>query len=169
MLASVQGLHAFYRGRTEEVVASWMTRFDRARTIDDNIRFVNAVLDEIGREHSVERRVFAGFSQGVAMAFRAALRGAHRAAAVIALGGDVPPELRELAPEAWRGLRVLIGRGASDPWYTETVMAADATFLRSRAVDVRTFVFEGGHEWAAEFSAEAGRLLAEIARSTSSG
>ena len=25
-LASLQGLHRFYRGRTEEVVASWMTR-----------------------------------------------------------------------------------------------------------------------------------------------
>jgi len=36
-LVSVQGLNRFYRGRGEDVVASWMTRQDREAMIEDNI------------------------------------------------------------------------------------------------------------------------------------
>ena len=39
--------------------------------------------------------VYAGFSQGVAMAFRAAVLGRWPCAGVVAVGGDVPPELLE--------------------------------------------------------------------------
>ena len=35
MLLSVQALHRFYRGRSDEVVASWMTRQDREAAIAD--------------------------------------------------------------------------------------------------------------------------------------
>src|SRR4051812_36982995 len=44
---AVQGLHRFYRGRTEEVVASWMTRQDRDEMIADNIAYVSAVVDDV--------------------------------------------------------------------------------------------------------------------------
>jgi len=37
--------------------------------------------------------VFAGFSQGVAMAFRAAVNAGRRVAGVISVGGDIPPEI----------------------------------------------------------------------------
>jgi predicted esterase len=162
-LASIQALHPFYRGRSDQVVASWMTRFDRQHAIDDNVRYASAVLAEIDRRQPMRRRVHAGFSQGVAMAFRAALGTAHPADAVIALGGDVPPELGEHDPAAWRGLRVLLARGTHDEWYTAAKMAADVDLLRSRQVPVETFTFEGGHEWSPAFSDAAGRLLDAIA------
>jgi predicted esterase len=158
-VASVQGLHMFYRGRTEQVVSGWMTRFDRERAIETNIGFVNAVLHDIARNVAFARPVFAGFSQGVAMAFRAALRGAHRAAGIIALGGDVPPDLEGVPLERWRGLHVLLGRGASDVWYTESVMARDVAWLRSLPLDLRPLVLDAGHEWTDDFAKAAGELL----------
>ena len=91
-LVSVQGLHRVYRGRPDEVVASWMTREDREEAIADNLAYVDAALDAVPHDGST-RIVYTGFSQGVAMAFRAALLGHRRAAGVIAVGGDVPPEL----------------------------------------------------------------------------
>ena len=43
-LLSVQALHRFYRGRSEEVVASWMTRQDRDAAVADNVRYVDAAI-----------------------------------------------------------------------------------------------------------------------------
>ena len=81
-LVSVQGLHRVYRGRTEEVVASWMTREDREEAIADNVAYVDAALDTVPHDGST-RIVYTGFSQGVAMAFRAALLGRRHAAGVM--------------------------------------------------------------------------------------
>src|SRR4029079_6253894 len=91
-LVSIQGLHRFYRGRSDEVVASWMTREDRELAMADNLAYVAAALEQVPHDSST-RLVYAGFSQGVAMAFRAAIRGAQPASAIVAIGGDVPPEL----------------------------------------------------------------------------
>src|SRR4051812_45650840 len=64
LLASVQALHPFYN-KTGEVVASWMTRHDRERAIEDNVRYVAAVVARLKQEFpGSERLVFAGFSQG---------------------------------------------------------------------------------------------------------
>jgi predicted esterase len=163
LLASVQGLHRFYAGRMEEVVASWMTRQDREQAIADNIAYVDRAVEAIGAEHRFGRLVFAGFSQGVAMAFRAAARGMARPDAIIALGGDVPPDLRDLRPD--RFPPALIGRGTRDTWYTEDKLNADLALLQSKGAQVRAVVFEGGHEWTDEFRAAAGEFLRSVATS----
>ncbi|HEY0872127.1 MAG TPA: hypothetical protein VGD94_01550, partial [Vicinamibacterales bacterium] len=74
-LVSVQGLHRFYRGRTQAVGASWMTRQDRELMIADNIAYADRVIE--ATVPAGVPLVMAGFSQGVAMAFRAAVRGAR--------------------------------------------------------------------------------------------
>src|SRR6185503_13387649 len=93
-LVSIQGLHRFYRGRTEEVVASWMTREDREEAIADNLGYISAALEHVPHDQSTQV-VYTGFSQGVAMAFRAGVLGTARTVAIAAVGGDVPPELLE--------------------------------------------------------------------------
>src|SRR5436190_18768177 len=81
-LVSVQALHRFYRGRTQEVGASWMTREDRDAAIADNLAYVTAAL-RVVPDDTDARVIYVGFSQGVAMAFRAALLGSAPAAGVI--------------------------------------------------------------------------------------
>jgi predicted esterase len=159
-IVSIQGLHRFYN-RENVVVASWMTREDRDLAIDDNVRYVDAVLDEVARERGEPRRlVFSGFSQGVAMAYRAAARVSRRPHAVIALAGDVPPEL---AAAGTTLPRVLIGRGTKDAWYTEAKMGADLAVLERLKVPAQTVVFDGGHEWAPQFKAAAAQFLRDVA------
>ena len=158
-LVSVQGLHRFYRGRTQDVVAGWMTRQDRGDAIPDNIAYVDNVVDHIST--GSEPIVFTGFSQGVAMAYRAAVRGRGGASGVIAVGGDIPPEL--LADSSSQFPRVLLMRGAADDWYTDTKLAADVAALRARGEEPETFTYPGGHEWTAEVNAAAGRFLASSA------
>jgi uncharacterized protein len=49
-IASVQGLHTFYRRRTNEIVASWMTRQNRELAIADNIAYVSSVVGRLSKE-----------------------------------------------------------------------------------------------------------------------
>ena len=155
LLVAVQALHPFYT-KNDRIVASWMTRQDRELAIADNSRYAAAVVAAVRQEFGVTTPIaFAGFSQGGAMAYRAA---SHiGAAGVMVLAADVPPDVTTgLSP-------VLIGRGRSDTWYSEDKLAADVERLRDMAVDVETCLFDGGHEWTDAFAAAAGRFLTRIA------
>src|SRR5262249_3722688 len=147
-VVSIEGLHQFYRRRTDEVVASWMTRQNRELAIGDNIVYVQNVVDTLSRDSTVPL-VLTGFSQGVAMAFRAAAGLKQPVTAVIACGGDIPPELE--ANALARIPTVLICRGVRDEWYTSEKQAADEQRLRAAGVIVQSVVINAGHEWTAEF------------------
>lgn len=149
-VASVQALHPFYSGRTQQVVASWMTSQDRELAIADNVTHVRGVVDSLPRSKIL---VFAGFSQGAAMAYRSAAQ--IRCDGVVALGGDVPPDVTSRLPP------VLIGRGIRDEWYSAEKIEKDLRFLAS-TTHVESCVFDGGHEWTDEFRSACGRFLASL-------
>jgi predicted esterase len=161
-IASIQGLHRFYQRRANEVVASWMTRQDRELAIADNLAYVAAVVEEIARERPFARLVFAGFSQGVAMAFRAAAACSRPVAGAIAAGGDIPPEIA--SPALARLRTVLLCRGLQDNWYTAEKFADDLARLRAAGVDVQPLEFDTGHEWADDVVRAASTFLDERAR-----
>lgn len=156
-LVSVQALHRFYRGRSQEVVGSWMTREDRELAIADNIAYVKAAIDVVPHEAATPV-VYAGFSQGVAMAFRAAVHG--RGTGLIAVGGDVPPDL--LAGTSLAFPPVLLARGAADEWYTAAKFDADVAALTARGARLRPLVYDGAHEWTPAVAAAAAAFLEQL-------
>jgi predicted esterase len=157
-LVSIQGLHRFYT-RANDVIASWMTKEDRELAIADNVAYVANVLSAVADEFGITRpMVYAGFSQGVAMAYRAAVL-ARPSDGVIALAGDVPPDV---VPVAASLPRVLLGRGTTDAWYTADKAAKDLAALRPAGVDVVEHVFEGGHAWDDAFILRAGEFVDEL-------
>jgi hypothetical protein len=81
---------------------------------------------------------------------------------LVALGGDIPPEV-DLSVLAQQGVRVLVGRGSRDEWYSSQKLDRDLDRLRRSTVSVEAFVFDGGHEWADAFSARAGALVRAVA------
>ncbi len=81
----------------------------------------------------------------------------HRCHGLIALAGDVPPEVAKRDLDGFP--RVLIGRGASDSWYTEEKLTADVQLLRGKGVEVDFERFDGGHEWTADFRERCRRFL----------
>lgn len=158
-VVSIQGLHRFYT-RANDVVASWMTKEDRELAIADNVAYVANVLAAVADEYGVTRPlIYAGFSQGVAMAYRAAVFGQRHCDGVIALAGDVPPDVAPLASSL---PKVLLGHGKEDKWYTEQLAAKDRAVLQSAGVTVIEQVFDGGHAWAPEFIARAGTFVDEL-------
>lgn len=155
LVAAVQALHPFYT-RQQAVVANWMTSQDRELAIGDNVDYVGRVLARVRSEHAVEGPlVFAGFSQGGAMAYRAAAR--YPCSGLMILAADVPPDVVQQAHVKLPP--VLIGRGTRDQWYTPDRHAADVETLERLGVPVENCVFEGGHEWGAEFLDAAARFL----------
>ena len=158
LIVSVQALHPFYT-RDQTVVANWMTRQDREHAIVDNVDYVGRVLEAVHAEHGARRPlVFAGFSQGGAMAYRAAAR--YPSDALIVLASDVPPDV--LAATRVSLPPVLVGRGVNDRWYTAAKHAADLEALRAAGVVVESCVFDGGHEWGEPFYTAAARHLREV-------
>ena len=152
-LAALQALHPFYVTKTGAVVASWMTSLDRELAIADNIEYVKRALAALP---PAQKLVFAGFSQGVAMAWRAAA--SIPSHGLIVLGSDVPPDVVAARPKL---PPALLGRGTRDEWYSEAKFEKDVAFLRG-VTEVTPCVFEGGHEWSDEFREAAGKFLARI-------
>ena len=159
-IASVQALHPFY-GRQNEVVASWMTRQDRELAIAENIDYVDDATVALQRERRADVIVCVGFSQGASMAWRAGVLGRRRADGVVALAGDIPPELKD-APAENFPIGLLAG-GDKDEWYTAEKMNADLKLLEQKGAPHGSLRFRGGHEWTDEFRAELGRFLGALA------
>ncbi len=163
-LACVQGLHPFYNRRTGAVVASWMTRQDRLQAIEDNLGYVSTAVERLKAvEDPGIPTAYVGFSQGTAMAYRAAAGVSSSCHGVIALGGDVPPELAEADLKGFPP--VLIGWGSKDPWYGEAELQKDLDLLSVQDVVCESARFSGGHEWTDQFRGEASRWLQTIVAS----
>jgi len=170
-LAAIQGLHPFYRPRTRDIGASWMTALDRERAIADNVAYVARAVTEIQSTFAeagkpggggAERLplVYLGFSQGAAMAWRAAVLAGHRCDGMVAVVGDMPPELAgedlsQLPP-------ALIGQGTDDEWYNGAKRQADVERLEAGGAAVESIVFAGGHEFHEELYAALGRYLQAV-------
>jgi predicted esterase len=152
-VAGVQALHRFYSRGEQAIIASWMTRQDRDEAIADNLAYVNRVVDVVA--DATRPLVFVGFSQGVAMAYRAAVRGARPAAGVVALAGDIPPDVAlDAAPP------VLLGAGVDDSWYSPAKLRSDVARLEAAGVVYQAVAFAGGHEWTDVFRGAMARWLA---------
>lgn len=175
---SIQALHPFYIRGDSKVVANWMTRQDRELAIADNIAYVQAAITQAlqstkheGTKHSTQHQstqhpalVCVGFSQGAAMAYRGALHSPHPVSGIVALGGDIPPELKDDVSLTWPP--VLIGVGDREEWYSGEKLAGDLEFLKSRNVAHQVVRFDGGHEWTGAFRSAAGVFIASLGTTT---
>lgn len=159
LVAAVQALHPFYTRNDERVVASWMTRLDREHAIADNIAYIGRTLHDVRRRYAtMPPLVFCGFSQGGAMAYRAAAH--YSAEGLIVLAADLPPDVASgptapLPP-------TLIGRGARDTWYTEAKQERDRQALEALGVRADVSVFDDGHVWAEPFRQAAANMLRRL-------
>lgn len=155
---SVEALHPFYQGKGM-VGANWMTSRNRELMIEENVSYVNAVIHELYNRYPLEGNlVYHGFSMGAAMAVRAALLGSHQHAAVMLLGGNIPPEHEKLEKLG----KVHIARGNTDRLYTRKEFERDRKRLESSGVPFEDCCFQGGHEASGKYLESAGVFLKQL-------
>ena len=142
-VVSVQGLHRFYTRGDAAVIASWMTRQDRHVAIADNVAYVARAIETA--VPADQRVILLGYSQGAAMAYRAAAASTRPIAAVVAIGGDVPSDV-----DVRRLPRTFIGVGEKDHWYTPDKVKIDLGKLASAGVSQEVRTWPTGHEWSDE-------------------
>ena len=131
------------------VGATWMTSEDREAEIDDYIRYLDLLYDQIFTTVDRARvRLWAlGFSQGVATVARWVARRKVQPDRVVLWSGSLPPELdREggAALAARAPLVVVSGRG--DEYATEERVAAQRNALRQLDIAYEMVWWDGGHE-----------------------
>ncbi|NTV92469.1 MAG: phospholipase [Chlorobiaceae bacterium] len=155
---SIEALHPFYISRNVSG-ASWMTSRQREQRIEENVRYVDTVLDALNVSLSLtDTLVFHGFSQGSGMASRAALLGRHPGKGLMLLGGDFPPGLvlRESVG------KVHLARGIRDRFYTKERFDGDLVRLYDAGVQVTATSFIGDHGANREYLDAAGRFLSGL-------
>jgi len=158
LCCSIEALHPFYtrRGR---IGASWMARRDRERMTGENVRYIDAVMADVGSRYPLDGTiVYHGFSHGATMAARTAILGEREATAVMLLCGKLPPEQQNLG--ALR--RVHIARGRSDRLYKLKEFEEDRKKLEASGVPCVGFSFRGGHASTQDYLEAASAFLASL-------
>ena len=154
-VCSIQALHSFYNTH-EKIGYSWMTSNNREYRIQENVQYINTVIIEIKKKYSLnDIVVFHGFSQGTAMACRAALLGKFKPSGVILLGGDIPPEIDNLNQLQ----RILFARGKKDKLYSSVRWKKDVTRIKNSNLDSFICEFDGGHYGDETYFKEVGDFL----------
>jgi len=162
LLCSPQALHPFYTRSDGQVVASWMTRLDRELAIADNVGYVKRAFAQVVREYGEpEKLVLCGFSQGAGMAYRAAA-GLDLECWILAVGGDIPPEVTGDAISRYRG--VFLCRGERDRQYPESRLEEDLRRLQAGGIPTRVVTYQGGHQWNEEVDRAAKEYMTGLVR-----
>lgn len=165
VLVAPEGLSRFYarhggEGRPDTIGASWMTREDREWEIRDYVRYLNRVAVHVEGVRGLSspsdvRRTILGFSQGAHTAARWTALGRVRPDRLVLWGGGLPRDLvagklpHERASGAvprLRETRVVLVRGAEDPWRNRQEEEADEQWLTEAGVDHEVREHPHGHE-----------------------
>jgi predicted esterase len=129
--------------------ATWMTSEDRDCEIEDYVRYLDLLYDEVFsrvRRDSVRLWVL-GFSQGCATVARWVGRGRIDPDRVVLWAGVLPPELTRVeAALLCRRSPVTIVLGRQDEFASPELVARQEERLKELAVAHQSVRYDGGHE-----------------------
>jgi predicted esterase len=150
-----EALSRFYFGESRAqhvadamVGATWMTREDREREIEDHVRYLDALYLAVRRERGRARAriVVLGFSQGVATVCRWLARGSARADRLVVWAGRMPADLFPLpADSPLRSLSLTMVVGSADDYMPPLAASEQEALLRSETLAFEVCRFDGGH------------------------
>jgi len=159
-VAAIQGPHQFYLDMgSKKVGFSWLTAYERDNSVQDLHDLIENALDDLsGRMPYDPDRVFMlGFSQGVSIAWRYAVRTRRRLAGVIACCSDLPPDAAAMLPSR-TPVPVFLAHAVDDPLIPRDKLEQASAALTAAAWPHDALEYEGGHELAPA----AGRIAAWI-------
>ncbi len=131
------------------VGATWMTSEDRDCEIDDYVRYLDQLYEEIFS--TVSRQAVKlwvlGFSQGTATVARWLARGKADPDRVVLWAGLLPPELdAQSAAALSRRAPLTVVLGRNDEFASANLVATQEARLNHLRIPHQTIRFDGGHE-----------------------
>lgn len=161
LIIAPEGLSRFYLDTNSgRVGASWMTREDRLKEIDDYLYYLESLYTQVFK--SVQRTAVTvyilGFSQGVATVCRWISHGMVKADRLILWAGFVPPDL-DLAENKkfFQKLELSMVVGKQDDYINLLLLSQQEARLKKQEISYQLITFDGGHQ----LNAEVLRKLAE--------
>lgn len=148
-IVAPEGLHRFYlKGTGGRVGASWMTKEEREKDIQDYLRYLDELYDRVMHEHigqDVRIRVL-GFSQGVATVCRWMAQARSKADELILWAGVFPPDIDlKLNKRAFQRMRIRVLVGDRDEYREEGKLEKELALFKDHEIPYELFEFEGGH------------------------
>ena len=144
VVASLEALHPIYLP-TGKTGSSWMTSYRREATILNNLAYLKSAIATLKAQRTWDRLIFVGYSQGAQMAMRTAhfIEADH----LIAIGSEIPPELKQIPKKKPMFFRVSLMRGKKDMAYSAQTFKADIQWYEAAGHSVETEEWAGGHAW----------------------
>jgi predicted esterase len=131
------------------VGATWMTREDREREIDDYVAYLDRLWKHLVvrlPEPTPARLTVLGFSQGTATAARWVALGAVQPSHLVLWGGLLPPDLPLDTPDhPLRRPRVHLVVGSRDGFITEARLTEESARLEAVGITYDVVRYSGGH------------------------
>ena len=150
LVVAPEGLHRFYLyGTGGKVGASWMTKEDRLKDIDDYILYLDDTYAEVMKTLDINKvKVTAlGFSQGTATVSRWVLTGGSPVHRLVLWGGDFPPDIDwDAAARRLNHLEIQMIAGTEDPYLKNAALEKQSEQLKKYGVNFQIKTFYGGHE-----------------------
>ena len=155
LLVAPEALMRFYldsdaagKGKQSRVGATWMTREDRLNDIQDYVRYLDSVYEEILGTADRSRVQFniLGFSQGVATVARWVVASRYVPDSVIAWGGTLPPDLDlDMLKRRLDQASLYIVIGTADEYVPPGLLEREERRLESGDIEYELIRFDGGH------------------------
>ncbi len=148
LIVAPEGMNRFYLDEVHQRVgATWMTREDRENEIQDQVGYLDTLVEMMHSERGKLPVHVLGFSQGVATACRWSLLGRTEITRLVLWAGGLPPEpsagqLRE----RWANIRIDVVLGTRDPFAGEAELQNQRNRLTAAGVGHVVHRFEGAHE-----------------------
>jgi len=143
LVVAPEGMHRFYlNGTSGRVGASWMTKEDRESDIQDNLNWLNQLLNELKEKKKFEKIILLGFSQGGATAARWYYSSKNEFDHLILWASVFPPDLEK--PEHSNNSENYFIIGNQDEYYSAEKQNLETSFYRN--LGFRTQTFEGKHD-----------------------
>lgn len=144
-----EGLHRYYlNGVSGRVGASWMTKEERERDIDDYCSYLDNVYEKfiqpLGKEIVVNAM---GFSQGGATICRWAAHTNNHIDNLIVWGSVIPPDMNwEKDLDTIKNCNWLYVAGDKDEYLTQEQQYEQISILKKHGIHPVVINYEGGHD-----------------------
>lgn len=150
LIIAPEGLHRFYwKGFSERVVASWMTKEDRENDILDYVNYLNVVYAEVIsslKNKKVKINVL-GFSQGTATVCRWLASNKVKVDNLILWAGAFPSDMNfEKNKEVFNKLKTFVVVGNADEFINDDEVAKHSDLLKKNEIAFELIRFQGKHE-----------------------